>query len=123
MVIFQHHIVARAKSFDIVVMLKKIISNMTSTNYWIIIAAIGIWLIALQNFGVFGKKLQKVYVVGGYIDANVTGYVDIENTVDVNVENTVDVNLEYINGHSDVFFNNPRRGDNNKYYRIPVVTE
>lgn len=115
MVIFQHHIVARAKSFDIVVMLKKIISNMTSTNYWIIIAAIGIWLIALQNFGVFGKKSQKVYVVGGYIDANVTGYVDIENTVDVN--------LEYINGHSDVFFNNPRRGDNNKYYRIPVVTE
>ena len=104
---------------------------MTSTNYWIIIAAIGIWLIALQNFGVFGKKSQKVYVVGGYIDANVTGYVDIENTVDVNVENTVDVNventvdvnLEYINGHSDVFFNNPRRGDNNKYYRIPVVTE
>lgn len=104
-------------------MFQKIIRYLTSTKYWIILATIGIWIVVLQNFGVFGKKSQKVYVVGGYIDADVTGFVDIGNTVDVNVENTVDVNLEYINGHADVFYNNPGRGEKNKYYRIPVVTD
>jgi len=35
----------------------------------------------------------------------------------------VDVNLQEINGRSDVFFNNPKRGDDNKYYLIPVTVE
>ena len=64
----------------------------------------------------FNKK--DVYVRGGSLEVdntvNVSGY--------VNVNNTVDINLESINGHRNVFFNNPSRGDNSKYYRIPVVT-
>lgn len=41
----------------------------------------------------------------------------------VDVDNTIDVNLQEINGRSDVFFNNPKRGDDNKYYLIPVTVE
>lgn len=65
--------------------------------------AVGIWMLVLQNLGVI-PVAQKV-----------SGNVDIENTVDIN--------LQEINGRSDVFFNNPMRGDDDKYYRIPVTTE
>lgn len=55
---------------------------------WIITIAIGVWVIVLQNFGVFSKSsgAQSVYVVGGDIDANVRGNVDVDNTVDVYVD-------------------------------------
>lgn len=46
-----------------------------------------------------------------------------DDTVPVMVEGTVDVNLQQINGRDDVFFNNPRRGENDKYYLIPVTVE
>lgn len=65
--------------------------------------AVGIWMLVLQNLGVI-PVAQKV-----------SGNVDIDNTVDIN--------LQEINGRSDVFFNNPMRGDDDKYYRIPVTTE
>lgn len=48
------------------------------------------------------------------------GSVSVDNIVDVSVDNTVDVNLEAINGYSNVFYNNPRRGEEDKYYLIPV---
>lgn len=63
----------------------------------------------------FDNGKQDVYVSGGHVDASVSGSVDVDNTVDIN--------LERINGHSDVFFNNYSRGDKEKYYRIPVITQ
>lgn len=68
-----------------------------SQLFWIQICAVGIWLLVIQNF--FGREdtAQRVYVVGGnidaevsgHVDANVSGSVDIDNTVSVEVENTV----------------------------------
>lgn len=64
--------------------------------------AVGIWVLVLQNLGIL-TVTQDVKVV--------------------DVGNSVDVNLQYINGRRDVFFNNPSRGDKDKYYRIPVTVE
>lgn len=72
------------------------------------VIAVCLVIIVFQNF--FPTK-RRVRVVGS---------VSVDNTVDVNVDNTVDVNLEAINGYSNVFYNNPRRGEEDKYYRIPV---
>ena len=73
--------------------------------------AVGIWMLVLQNLGVIrvaqDVRIKKTVKVSGNVD----------------VDNTIDVNLQEINGRSDVFFNNPLRGDDNKYYRIPVTTE
>jgi hypothetical protein len=81
----------------------------------------GIWVLVLQNAGIIPKLvgakngIQTVYVTGGSIDADVSG--------SVSVDNTVDINISEINGHSSVFFNNPRRGDKDKYYVLPVTVE
>jgi hypothetical protein len=32
----------------------------------------------------------------------------------------VDANIKAINGHRDVFFNNPSKGQKKKYYVLPV---
>lgn len=81
--------------------------------------AIGIWALVLQNFGIFNEdKAQSVRVVNS---VGINGSVEVEGRV--NIGNTVDVNLQEINGHNNVFFNNPSRGDHNKYYVIPVSTE
>lgn len=84
----------------------------------LIIIGLGIWAIVLQNAGIIPSN-QNVYVDGGHLSSDVTGEVKVKGTV--NVENTVDINIEEINGQSDVFFNNPSRGQENKYYRLPVV--
>ena len=77
----------------------------------LIVIAVGIWMLVLQNF-VFFTTVR---------DVKVKNTVDVSGAVDVG--NSVDVNLQYINGRSDVFFNNPRRGEEEKYYRIPVTVE
>ena len=41
----------------------------------------------------------------------------------MDVDNTVDINIEAINGHNDVFLNNPKRGDNDKFYLLPISIE
>lgn len=73
--------------------------------------AVGIWVLVLQNLGVIpvaqDVRIKKTVKVSGNVD----------------VDNTIDVNLQEINGRSDVFFNNPKRGDDNKYYLIPVTVE
>jgi hypothetical protein len=89
-------------------------------NILFIILIVGVWALVLQNAGIIPTK-QNVYVKGGFIDADVSGSVDIDNTVDVSGE--VDVNIEAINGHRNVFFNNPSRGEKDKYYVIPVSNE
>lgn len=70
----------------------------------IVVIAVGIWAIVLQNAGIIPTK-QNVYVKGGYIDADISGTVDVDDVrgiVNVNVDNTVDVNIHEINGHNRV---------------------
>lgn len=60
------------------------------------VSALGIWLLVIQNYFGGEDTTQRVYVVGGnidaevsgYVDANVSGSVDVDNTVSVEVENT-----------------------------------
>ena len=104
------------------VLIRKIYSDRQT---WLILTAIGVWVIALQNFGVFSnnKGSQSVYVVGGDIDARVRGSVDVDNTIEVRgsvgIEDMVDVNLQAINGYRNCFYNNYSRHPKD-YYRIPV---
>lgn len=92
--------------------MKRFLESITSTNCWLIIGSIGIWILVFQNFGVLGEKSQHVYVTGGDIDADVSG--------SVSVDNTVDVNLYKINGYRNCFYNNYSKHPND-YYRIPVA--
>ena len=75
----------------------------------------------LQNTGLLPKN-QNVIVVNE-IEAKVRGNVDASVYGTVSVENMVDVNIDAINGHYDVFFNNPSRGENDKYYLLPITVE
>lgn len=61
----------------------------SSQLFWLQVCAIGIWLLVIQNFCGSSDNAQRVYVVGGDIDADVRGSVDVDNTVSVEVENTV----------------------------------
>lgn len=68
-----------------------------SQLFWIQVCAVDIWLLVIQNYFGGEDTAQRVYVVGGNIDAavsgtvdaNVSGSVDVDNTVSVEVENTV----------------------------------
>lgn len=68
-----------------------------SQLFWLQVCAVGIWLLVIQNYFGGENSAQRVYVVGGnidadvsgYVDANVNGSVDVDNTVSVEVENTV----------------------------------
>ena len=87
----------------------------------LIVMTVGIWAIVLQNAGIIPTN-QNVKVVNE-VDAYVRGSVDADVSGSVSVDNTVDINIEEINGHRDVFFNNPSRGDKSKYYVLPVTVE
>jgi len=95
-----------------------------STKLLLLLCVIGIWVIVLQNAGIIPAK-HNVFVKGGYLDANVSQPIKVTGTVDVSnsleIGNTIDVNIHEINGQRDVFFNNPSRGQNDKYYRLPVA--
>lgn len=100
------------------------LKNALSYKGMIAIATVGIWILVLQNFGIIPIS-QSVYVentvdVTGKV--GVTGSVDVDNTVhvsgSVDVDNAVDVNLQYINGHSNCFYNNTQHPS--QYFRIPV---
>jgi hypothetical protein len=84
----------------------------------ILLGVIAVCSIILVTQG-YGGGTQDVYVRGGSVDVDNT--VSVRGSVDV--DNAVDVNLQYINGHSNVFFNNHSRGEKDKYYRIPVITQ
>ena len=78
----------------------------------LIIIALGIWAIVLQNAGIIptSQKVRVVntvdtYVNGGNVNADVNGYVD--------------VNISAINGKSNAFYD---FGGNGDYCRIPVMT-
>lgn len=72
----------------------KIIFN--SQLFWIRVCAIGIWLLVIQNYFGGEDTAQRVYVVGGQVDANVSGSVDVDNIVDINVE--------AVNGYRNAFY-------------------
>lgn len=70
--------------------IKENVSNLfISQLFWIRVCAVGIWLLVVQNYFGGEDTVQRVYVVGGQVDADVTGSVDVDNTVSVEVENTV----------------------------------
>lgn len=104
--------------------MKRLLVIIINTKYWLIIGSIGVWILVLQNFGVFGEKSQRVYVTGGDIDADVRGSVGVNGSVRVNgsvsIDNTVDVNLYKINGYRNCFYNSYSKHPND-YYRIPVA--
>lgn len=71
---------------------------------------IGVWGLFFQNAGYFTSK-----------DKNKRDLDEIlGRTIKVDVVNMVDANIQAINGHRDVFFNNPSKGQKKKYYVLPV---
>ena len=85
--------------------------------------AVGVWVLVFVNmYDTFSTK--EVSVIRIKDDIQVYGTVDIDDVKSsVSIYGSVDANLNRINGRSDVFFNNPRRGDTDKYYVIPVTVE
>lgn len=79
----------------------------------LIVIAIGVWVIVLQNAGVF-PQLKPVNV-HAESPLEVTGMVEVGNIV--YIKGQVDANLESINGYSK-FYKDPRTGE---YYVIPVT--
>jgi hypothetical protein len=68
----------------------------------LIIMAIGIWAIMLQNAGVLPTN-QNVRVVNE-VDAYVRGDVSVDGSV--SIDNTVDVNIKKINGSKPSTYSN-----------------
>lgn len=99
---------------------KAFLNKCLSLKGLVALATIGIWVLVLQNFGIIPVN-QNVYVDGGHV--HVSGEVDARVRGSVEVDNTVDVNLYKINGYRNVFFNNPRIDEKDKYYVIPVTVE
>lgn len=91
---------------------------------------IGIYIIIGQNYFILKSLKNDVKKVEVQNPVSVYGSVGVNNRVDVtgsvwvngqvNVENTVDMNLYSINGYRN-FFKNPRKGDNDEFYTIPVI--
>lgn len=76
-------------------------SKDNSIKVLLIIIAVGIWAIVLQNAGVIPTN-QNVYVNGGNV--NVRGNVDADVSGSVFVDNTVDINIDKINGKGNAFY-------------------
>jgi len=79
----------------------------------LVIIAIGVWIIVLQNAGILPQISPQVVVADSAM--RVMGEVDVNNTVFV--KGAVDVNIESINGYSK-FYKDPRTGE---YCVIPVT--
>lgn len=86
-------------------------SNNTYLKPILIVIALGIWAIVLQNAGIIPTN-QNVRVVN---TVGVDGSVRVSGNVDV--DNTVDINLKQINSKSNVFYDHGRNG---VFDRIPV---
>lgn len=77
-------------------LLPKLKKLFTSQLFWLQACAIGIWLLVIQNFFGSEESAQRVYVVGGRIDADVTGAVDAYVSGSVDIDNTVPVEVTNI---------------------------
>lgn len=119
--------VIKNKMYFIAQLLRRIIKQKGFTIFMLI----GVWTIVIQNIFILNKQQNEITISRINTPVEVHGNVSVGNTVDVTgsvyttgsvkINNTVDVNLESINGYSDAFFNNPRKGDKEKFYTIPVV--
>ncbi|MBK7441020.1 MAG: hypothetical protein IPI65_05700 [Bacteroidetes bacterium] len=98
------------------------ITKNTSKNSILIIIAIGIWAIFLQNAGIIPTN-QNVKVVNTVdVDGSVSvsdGSINVSGEIDANINNTVDINISEINGHENAFYDH---GYNGVYDRLPVYT-
>lgn len=99
-------------------MKQKLLLFVKTTQFWVIICAIGIWAHFFHTLLTSEDGVQTVYVTGGNVDANVSNRLHIEGSV--SVDNTVDVNLSAINGYRNCFYNSYPKYPN-VYYRIPVT--
>ena len=88
-------------------------THITFIKTALVIIAVGVWIIVLQNAGILPQILPQVVVADSAL--RVMGEVDVNNTVFV--KGAVDVNIESINGYSK-FYKDPRTGE---YYVIPVT--
>lgn len=89
----------------------------------LLLIAVGVWVLVFINiYDAF--SIKEVSVIRIKDNIQVYGTVDVDDiNSSVKIYGEVDANLDRINGRSDVFFNNPRRGDTDKYYVIPVTVE
>ena len=99
-------------------MKERIFSIVKTTQFWVIICAIGIWSQFLYTLISSEDGVQTVYVTGGNINADVSNRLQVEGSV--SVDNRVAVNLSAINGYRNCFYNNYAKHPND-YYRIPVT--
>ena len=99
-------------------MKSKLIQFVKSTQFWLIICAIGIWAQFLHTLLSSEDGVQTVYVTGGSIDADIPNRIRVEGSV--GVDNIVNVNLSAINGYRNCFYNDYTKHPND-YYRIPVT--
>lgn len=99
-------------------MKQKLLLFVKTTQFWVIICAIGIWSQFLHTLLSSEDGVQTVYVTGGNIDADVSDVLQVQGNV--SVDNRVDVNLSAINGYRNCFYNNYAKHPND-YYRIPVT--
>jgi len=79
----------------------------------LILIAVGIWVLILQNAGVIPQVSPQRIAVDTALQ--VTGSVDVDNTVFI--KGSVDANIESINGYSK-FYKDPRTGE---FYVLPVT--
>lgn len=89
-------------------------------NALLIVIAVGIWGLFMQNMGLFVPSddfTQKVRVVNT-VDAEIQNSVTVNGSVDV--QNTVDIDIKAINGHYNAFYG--KKSTNGPYYGIPVQT-
>ena len=99
-------------------MKERIFSIVKTTQFLVIICAIGIWSQFLYTLISSEDGVQTVYVTGGNINADVSNRLQVEGSV--SVDNRVAVNLSAINGYRNCFYNNYAKHPND-YYRIPVT--
>ena len=76
---------------------RKLMKFVKTTQFWLIICAVGIWAQFLHTLLSSEDGVQTVYVTGGNIDADIPHRIQVEG--EVSVDNTVNVNLSAINGY------------------------
>ena len=103
----------------LIIFLEKIKNS--SSNIFLFVIGIGIWVLVLQNAGIIPTK-QNVYVKGGFVEiekpVSIDGEVRVEGSVDI--ENTVDVNIHEINGYNQVTTGMGRHSVFPYGYMLPV---
>ena len=87
--------------------------NKLFNKIMLVTIAVGVWLIVLQNFGIFNEKgsAAPVRIVNA---VGIEGPVTVEGSVEVG--NTVDINISEINGYRNFYDHNY----NKVYDRLPV---